>query len=52
MGDRAATLLLFLTSPLEGGATVFPLLGLAVPPVAGSALLWQVSHTLFNTTLP
>ena len=30
MGDRAATLLFFLSTPDAGGATVFPLLGISV----------------------
>ena len=42
-GDRVATMLFYLTDKVLGGATVFPLLDLAVEPQAGSALFW------FNT---
>jgi prolyl 4-hydroxylase len=39
-GQRRATFLVCLACPVEGGATVFPALGLAFAPVQGSAIYW------------
>ena len=39
-GDRVATMLFYLTSEVQGGATVFPFLNLAISPTKGSALFW------------
>nr|XP_045593803.1 prolyl 4-hydroxylase subunit alpha-2-like [Procambarus clarkii] len=39
-GDRLATMLFYLNEVEAGGSTVFPMLGLEVPPTAGSALFW------------
>ena len=47
-GDRAVSALLYLTTPLEGGATRFPLINnLEVKPLAGRLLLFE---TLTRTT--
>ena len=45
-GDRVATLIYYLEDvlPGDGGATVFPVLGIASTPKAGSALFWYNLH--------
>ena len=50
-GERLATVMMYLSSPAQGGRTVFPQLGLSVRPVAGSALMWVNirSNGLFDT---
>jgi prolyl 4-hydroxylase len=40
-GERVVTLLLYLKTPLEGGDTVFPELGIRVPAVAGRLAVWN-----------
>ena len=40
-GQRDATILIYLDGPEEGGETVFPELGLRVPPTPRAALLWR-----------
>ena len=50
-GERLATFMMFLSSPEQGGRTIFPQLGISVKPVAGSALMWVNirSNGLFDT---
>jgi prolyl 4-hydroxylase len=40
-GERVVTVLLYLQSPVEGGATVFPDLGLRVPAAVGRLVVWN-----------
>lgn len=40
MGDRLATVLVYLTDVRSGGHTAFPRLGVSVAPRAGRALVW------------
>ena len=42
-GERLMTFMVYLSSIPEGGGgnTVFPLLGLSVPPAKGTALFWN-----------
>ena len=40
LGDRIATLLIYLNNVEKGGGTVFNELKMRVTPVAGSGLLW------------
>ena len=42
-GERLMTFMVYLSSIAEGGGgnTVFPLLGLSVPPTKGTALFWN-----------
>ena len=44
VGDRAATLLFFLSTPAAGGATVFPYLGISVRLSATVARMLMRSH--------
>jgi prolyl 4-hydroxylase len=48
-GQRAATFLVYLQCPAEGGATVFPKIGLSVRPIAYAAAFWR--HSLPNGQL-
>ena len=43
-GDRAATMLYYLSEDILGGATVFPILNVAIRPKKGSALFWFNTH--------
>ena len=40
-GDRMTTFMLYLSEVPRGGWTAFPRLGVAVPPVRGSAVFWH-----------
>jgi prolyl 4-hydroxylase len=40
-GERVVTMLLYLQTPLEGGATIFPDLGIRVPAAAGRLVAWN-----------
>ncbi|EDW99116.2 prolyl 4-hydroxylase subunit alpha-2 isoform X1 [Drosophila yakuba] len=44
-GNRLATALFYLNDVALGGATAFPFLRLAVPPVKGSLLIWYNLHS-------
>jgi len=43
-GQRVATLIIYLFEPEEGGATVFPDIGLQVPPRRGSAVFFSYAQ--------
>jgi len=43
-GQRVATLIMYLHEPAEGGATVFPDIGLRVPPQRGSAVFFSYAR--------
>lgn len=40
-GQRVATMLLYLASPLKGGATTFPEIGLSIAPIKGNAVFFS-----------
>lgn len=44
-GQRVATLIIYLNEVEEGGATIFPELGLAVAPVQGSAVYFSYTNS-------
>lgn len=44
-GQRVATLIVYLNEVEEGGATIFPELGLAVTPVQGSAVYFSYTNS-------
>lgn len=43
-GQRVATLIMYLHEPAQGGATVFPDIGLRVPPHRGSAVFFSYAR--------
>ena len=43
--ERVMTFMVYLSNVTEGGNTVFPNLGITVPPVKGSALFWHTITT-------
>ena len=47
-GQRTATVLLYLETPILGGETIFPVVNLKVPAVKGDAVLFW-SHTVEHT---
>ena len=48
IGDRAATLLFFLSTPDAGGATVFPLLGISVTALTKFWQGWSIERVMCN----
>ena len=44
-GERLLTFMVYLSTVRAGGATVFPALGLVVPPQEGTALFWHTINT-------
>ena len=44
-GERLMTFMVYLSNVTHGGSTVFPLLGLSVAPVKGSALFWHTVNS-------
>ena len=40
-GPRFCTFMIYLSDVESGGRTVFPTIGVSVPPIAGSALFWM-----------
>lgn len=48
-GQRVATLIMYLHAPTQGGATVFPDLGLEVPPQRGNAVFFSYDRPNAST---
>lgn len=48
-GQRIATLVIYLNTPLQGGATVFPEVGLEVAPVQGNAVFFSYPQPSTST---
>ena len=40
-GERLSTVMMYLSTPEEGGRTVFPQIGVSVRPQAGTAVMWM-----------
>ena len=47
-GERLMTFMVYLSDVEAGGHTVFPNLGLSVPPVRGSALFWHTINSMVS----
>lgn len=48
-GQRVGTIVVYLNTPEEGGATIFPEAGLSVLPVAGQAVFFSYAQPLPST---
>ena len=46
--ERLMTFMVYLSDVEAGGHTVFPNLGLSVPPVKGSALFWHTINSMVS----
>lgn len=48
--ERLMTFMVYLSDVEAGGHTVFPNLGLSVPPVKGSALFWHTINSVVSVS--